>query len=150
MRNKIKLFSLVLIVVLIFSFTACTIPKTATETTSKYPDFIELTLDGERKGADIVFYGTTNLPDGVLLAYEVSLPETLLEEEYFWEEGNLTIKDGKYLGKVSNIPEGKGKAEIWIAFTTILGTEVKQPQGVIDKYGEGLSLIHISEPTRPY
>ena len=34
MRNKIKLFNLVLIVVLIFSFTACTIPKTATETTT--------------------------------------------------------------------------------------------------------------------
>lgn len=34
MRNKIRLFNLVLIVVFIFSFTACTAPKIATETTT--------------------------------------------------------------------------------------------------------------------
>ncbi|MCJ7727714.1 MAG: hypothetical protein MUO96_03620 [Actinobacteria bacterium] len=33
MRPKLRLLNLILIVVFIFSFTACTIPKTATETT---------------------------------------------------------------------------------------------------------------------
>jgi len=144
MRNNRFIICILVIVLLSFSLISCgkqvdttTTTKVAEAATSKYPDIVELTLDGERKGSDVIFYGTTNLPDGVLLAYEVSLPETLLEEEYFWEEGRLTIKDGKYSGKVSNVPEGK--AEIWVAFTTILGTDVedKQPQGVIDKYGAG-------------
>jgi len=145
---KTKFLISTLLIVLIFSFTACNTPKvvtettttqtetTVTETTPEYPDFIELTLGGERKGSDIIFYGTTNLPDGALIVYEVTLPETLYDENYFAETGNLTIKDGKYSGKVSNVPEGKGEAEIWIAFQTILGTEVKQPQGAIVKYGE--------------
>jgi Tol biopolymer transport system component len=34
MRHKLRLFNLVLIVVLVFIFTACTIPKTAAETTA--------------------------------------------------------------------------------------------------------------------
>ena len=34
MRHKLRLFNLILIVVLVFSFTACTIPKTVTETTT--------------------------------------------------------------------------------------------------------------------
>ena len=145
MRHNRFIICILVIVLLSFSLISCgkqvdttATTKVAEAATSKYPDIVKLTLDGERKGSDIIFYGTTNLPDGVLLAYEVSLPETLLEEEYFWEEGRLTIKDGKYSGKISNVPEGKGKAEIWVAFQTILGTDVedKQPQGVMDKYGE--------------
>ena len=34
MKHKLRLFNLVLIVVFIFSLTACTTPKTATETTT--------------------------------------------------------------------------------------------------------------------
>jgi hypothetical protein len=43
MRHKLKLFNLVIIVVLIFSFTACTTPKTVTETTTVQNTIIETT-----------------------------------------------------------------------------------------------------------
>ena len=33
MRHKIKLFNLILVLVFVFSFTSCTVPKTTTETT---------------------------------------------------------------------------------------------------------------------
>lgn len=115
---------------------ASTTTMTTEATTPKYPDIIELTLDGSRSGSDILFSGITNLPDGVLITYEVTIPETLYEENYFVETGNLSIKDGKYSGEVNNFPVEKGKAEIWVSFQTILGTDIKQPQGVIDKYGE--------------
>jgi hypothetical protein len=59
------------------------------------------------------------------------------EENPFYESGNITGKGGKYSYKINNIPEDKGKTEIWVAFQTILGRDVKQPQGVMDKYGAG-------------
>ena len=43
MRHTLKLLNLVLIVVFIFSFTTCTIPKTATETTTAKTTTIEIT-----------------------------------------------------------------------------------------------------------
>ena len=43
MRHKLRLFKLILIVVLVFSFTACTIPKTAKETTTVQNTIIETT-----------------------------------------------------------------------------------------------------------
>jgi hypothetical protein len=100
----------------------------------KLPDVVTLTLEGKRENGDIIFYGTSNLPDGVLLSYEVSIPETLQEEEYIWEDGILEIEDCQFLGEVSNFPEGE--VEVWVAFQTILGTELSQPQEVIEKYGE--------------
>lgn len=44
MRHKLRLFNLILIVVFIFSFTACTIPKTATETTAAETTTVETTI----------------------------------------------------------------------------------------------------------
>ena len=46
MRHKLRLFNLVLIIILIFSFTACTTLKTATKTTIE-----ELPLDDKAHGA---------------------------------------------------------------------------------------------------
>ena len=43
MRHKLRLFNLILIVVFIFSFTACTIPKTVTETTTAETTIMETT-----------------------------------------------------------------------------------------------------------
>jgi len=43
MRHKLRLLNLILIVVFIFSFTACTIPKTATETTTAETITVETT-----------------------------------------------------------------------------------------------------------
>jgi len=43
MRHKLRLFNLILIVVFIFSLTACTIPKTVTETTTAETTIIETT-----------------------------------------------------------------------------------------------------------
>ena len=43
MRHKLRLFNLVIIVVFIFSFTACTAPKTAAETTTVQTTIIETT-----------------------------------------------------------------------------------------------------------
>ena len=44
MRHKLRLFNLILIVVFIFSFTACTIPKTVTETITAETTIIETTI----------------------------------------------------------------------------------------------------------
>jgi hypothetical protein len=143
MKNKLLVTFVLIIVLLSFNLFSCnkqadvvTTTKVAEAITSNYPDIIELTLDGERKGSDIFFYGSTNLPDGVFIVYEVTIPEQFSQgiENPYYEAGNLIIKDSKFSGKVSNVPNLK--AEIWIAFQTILGTDIKQPQGVIDKYGE--------------
>jgi hypothetical protein len=70
MRNKIKLFSLILIVVFIFSFTACTIPKTATETTIAQTAVTE-TMPPETTTAETTTVETT--------APETTIPETTAE-----------------------------------------------------------------------
>ena len=56
MGHKLRLFSLTLIVVFIFSFTACTIPKTATETTAAETTIPETTASVATVKGKIAFY----------------------------------------------------------------------------------------------
>lgn len=140
MINKKFIIYLLLIILLSISLISCskqvvntTITKVAEETTSKYPDIVKLTLDGERKGSDILFYGTTNLPDGVLLAYNLDITKQGVISYPLGDDRNLIIKDGKYSVTVSDVPDGIVK--VWVCFSTIVPPD-KQPQGAIDKYGE--------------
>ena len=56
MKHKLRLLNLVLIVVFIYSFTACTIPKTATETTTAVTTKTETTAPEATTKVKIAFY----------------------------------------------------------------------------------------------
>jgi hypothetical protein len=121
MRNKLRLLNLVLIVVFIFSFTACTTPKTAatsTETTTASQTVAETTQPQNnppvaiivRKGDLIInqnlkFDGSTSYDkDNDFLSYEWNLPDgkklntesiEFMPLEYGDYEITLTVSDGK-------------------------------------------------------
>jgi len=96
---------------------------------------VALTLVAERAGGAVIFEGTTDLPDGALIAYEVS--RDYGDEEWpanpWATEGTVAVKRGAYRGRVENAPEGTIK--VWVAFQTILGAET-QPADVLETFGE--------------
>jgi len=89
--------------------------------------YVEFTLKAKRNGDTIKLSGTTNLPDGALLAYSLEWAQDLTE-------GTLLVSDGRFEGSVSDVPSGP--VEAWVAFQTILGAGKSQPQELIDRFGE--------------
>ena len=71
MRHKLRLFNLILIVVFIFSFTACTIPKTVTETITAETTIIETTASETTAKDKIAFVWTRLLS----LSKDIFIPE---------------------------------------------------------------------------
>jgi hypothetical protein len=104
---------------------------TAKQSEPTKPDdtYVELELtSASRQGSDILFEGTTNLPDGALIAYEVTN-----DNATYFVDGNATVAGGKFQGTAAAAPEGP--IEVWVAFQTIVAGAT-QPAEIIDTYGE--------------
>lgn len=116
-------------------------------TTETEATTVALTLEAERAGGAVVLTGTTDLPDGALLAYEVSRDygDEALPADPWWQEGTLAVEGGAYRAEIADAP--RGTIEAWVAFQTILG-EGTQPADVLETFGEAgerLSGENVSE-----
>jgi hypothetical protein len=94
--------------------------------------FVELSLNPRIQGNLLIIEGTTDLPNRALLMYEVShvSPDPMVAN------GTMDVLEGRYLRQVdlSNWPAGT--IAVWVGFQTIFGNDVKQPEEIIERFGE--------------
>lgn len=99
------------------------------------PPVISLTLSPTLRGDTLVITGSTDLPNGTLIAYEIR------------HEGEYTPLATVAVPSLNSFSIGTsateslkgwppGKIEVWGAFQTILGRNAKQPPEVISRFGE--------------
>lgn len=103
---------------------------------------IGLTLNANLSLNVLRVSGNANLPDGALISYEISHESwgtrifSPAEMDVRFAGGTTEVRNGKYEFSINVAQWPSGNIETWVAFQTILGTTVKQPQGVIGLYGE--------------
>ena len=101
---------------------------------------VALSLNTDLRQRSLVLSGETDLPTGTLIAYEVQhegfISQPVTEKPQLFEDGELPVVDGRYKGSVSLAGWRPGRVTVWVAFQTILGTSVKQPDEVIAKFGK--------------
>ena len=105
-----------------------------------------LTLNAKVNSAGVVHaYGGANLPDG---AYIIWGAQHVVPEQNVWAgaQGLTQVRNGTYKFDIKATDLSKGDLVIvWITFQTIIDG-VKQPDSVIEKYGEmgGRMVGHVS------
>lgn len=100
-----------------------------------------LTAEAEISGESLIISGTATVPDGALIAYEIT--DSAWREGGFdedgnplgqWIEGNVPVESGTYSTKVNTNEMSPGEIEIWLAFQTIL-SGAEQPPEIVELYG---------------
>lgn len=100
--------------------------------TAAPPSDVTLTLAPSARGHILTIAGTTNLPNGVLISYEVTPSDTSQVE---FADGFAPVTDGRFTAIVDLNHWPAGDVEVWAAFQTVLDTTHEQPNAVIDRYG---------------
>jgi hypothetical protein len=108
----------------------------------------------------IVIEGTTDLPDGALIAYEVThdafgTSDDLQDSTWdLFADGSVPVQGGRYSVNVPVAGWPSGRVTVWVAFQTVLGATIDgqpadgQPADVIERYGnmgENLTGSNVSE-----
>ncbi len=126
---------IVLAITLLVSVAACGGgEEEATESPAASPDdspVVELTLDAERTGETLKFSGTTNLPDGALLLYRITLPADADGGSSL--EWTGVVNDGRFEGES---PPLNWPVELLVAFQMDLDRDGQQPAELIERFGE--------------
>lgn len=91
---------------------------------------VAFTFTPHVQGRSVVIDGTTDLPDGTWISYEID-PKTLGIGTPV--DGATAVKKGKYHAIVQ--VDFSGGAEAWAAFQTVLGSQT-QPKAIIDRFGD--------------
>jgi hypothetical protein len=93
---------------------------------------VQLTLNPYVQNNLLMVEGTTDLPDRTLLLYEVSeistAPMVL--------NGTMPVLDGRYARQVDLTGWHADTIVVWVAFQTLLDGNEKQPEEVIERFGE--------------
>lgn len=100
---------------------------------------VSLTLEPEINGDTLIVKGTTDLPDGALITYEVTSNkprQTLEETSRFRYEGSARVKDGRYAAEVDLSDWPQGSIRIWAAFQAMRRNTVEQPEAILERFGE--------------
>lgn len=90
---------------------------------------VTLTLKATRAGTSLHLSGTTNLPGGAVITYEVQE----VNSAWITDDEHAKVKHGRYGVVVKSVPQDR--LEVWAAFVIMDGV-VKQPQKLVDMYGE--------------
>jgi hypothetical protein len=129
-----------LLVLSIFCFWACGGHSAPPGAETSSPPTVSLTLSPTLRGDTIFITGSTDLPDGALIAYEIrhegAARRTNVPIEKLFQEGNATVTNGAYAAAVSLNGWPLGRIEVWAAFQTVVGTDARQPAEVISRFGE--------------
>lgn len=96
------------------------LPKVETHITA------QATVDGQVAHVT----GETNLPDGALIAYSVSAPDS---SEAMPADGTTTVRDGRFALSVDISSLAPGPATVYLSFA--VGAELDQPLNVSLLYG---------------
>lgn len=105
---------------------------------SNNPPAVELDFEPVIEGTVLKLSGTTNLPDGAIIVWDIS-PGPNYQGQFEFDmvkEGTAKVENGKWQASISleNMP--KGEIEIWVGFQTIMRESEKQPPQIIEMYGE--------------
>lgn len=104
------------------------------------PPVVSLTLSPILRGTTLFIIGSTDLPNGTVIAYEIrhegAATRTDVPIEKLFKEGMVTVADGGYSATESLKGWPPGRIEVWAAFPTILDTKAKQPPEIISRFGE--------------
>jgi hypothetical protein len=99
---------------------------------------IVLTLSTEIQGDVLNISGRTNLPNRAILLYKVgqvsAAPMSI--------DGTLAVLDGGYATQVDISGLPPGTIEVWVGFQTLLIGNERQPEEVIERYGEAGENLH--------
>ena len=107
---------------------------------------VELSMAPRVEDQGILVEGTTDLPDGARIAYEVTheafgTSDDL--EDATWDlfaDGSVAVRGGRYSATVPVAGWPAGAVTVWVAFqpdfSEAVDAENGQPAGVIDRYGE--------------
>ena len=93
---------------------------------------VQLSLFPSIEGNLLIIEGFTDLPDRAILMYEVkqvSANPTVLN-------GTLPVLDGKFSRQVDLTGWHAGTISVWVGFQTLLEQGEKQPDEVIERFGE--------------
>lgn len=93
---------------------------------------VELSLNPRILGNLLLIEGQTDLPNRTLLLYEA----TAVSSAPKVETGTLDVLDGRYLRQVDIQGWQAGTIAVWVGFQTLLPNNQKQPEAVIEKFGE--------------
>jgi hypothetical protein len=129
-----------LVVISILCFWACSGHSAPPVAETSAPPTVSLTLLPTVRGDTLFITGSTDLPNGALIAYEIrhegAATRTDVPIKKLFQEGNATVTNGGYAATVSVNGWPRGKIEVWAAFQTVLGTDARQPAEVISRFGE--------------
>lgn len=93
---------------------------------------VELSLDVELLGDRIVANGIATVPDGALIAFEVSGPEDCTDCR---ADGRVPVMGEEFSFSINIAAWTDGEYTVWAAFQPVIDGG-SQPQEVIDRYGE--------------
>ncbi len=98
---------------------------------------VELDMDARVADGTISVDGTTDLPDGALIAYEVTLDNSAEDAEILdlFDTGTASVSDGTFLFDVPIDSWPAGDVTIWVTFQTVVAGD-SQPASVLEKYGD--------------
>lgn len=138
-----KRLYLLLLVAIMVLLTACSFSdsnKTPTveNNPSSKPPAVELDFQPVIEGKILKLVGKTNLPDGAMIAWEVS-PGPNYQGQFEFDmikEGAAKVQNGQWQTSISLEGMPKGELEVWAGFQTIMREEYKQPAEIIAIYGE--------------
>ena len=109
---------------------------------------VALTMEARVEDRSIVVEGTTDLPDGALIAYEVTHDDFATSDATMdlFADGTVPVDGGSY-SVTTPVPDWPpGDVTVWVAFQTLLASD--QPADVVERYGvmgEHLSGSNITE-----
>ncbi len=107
---------------------------------------VELAMASKVVGSTIVVEGTTDLPDGARIVYEVTHESFGTSDDFqdvtwgLFADGSVPVEDGGYAFTVPVAGWPAGDVTVWTAFQPDIGEDVDpehgQPAVVMERYGE--------------
>lgn len=105
-----------------------------------FPPMVALRVNASLEGNDLAIAGTTDLPDGTVLTYEVRHDRMPIDHEtpewMLFEEGTATVAGGRFEAAVDASQLDPGLFEVYVAFKTDLPGGAQQPSAVLEAYGQ--------------
>ena len=105
---------------------------TVAAATPAYGQTVELNLNPRILGNLLIIEGQTDLPNRTLLRYEASEVSSVPKVE----TGTLDVLDGRYFRQVDLYGWHAGTIAVWVGFQTLLPSDQKQPEAVLEQFGE--------------
>lgn len=105
---------------------ACSSPWRPTSTE------VNLDLEPRLEGRTVVIAGTTDLPDGVYLLWDVTL---LRGEPRPFDQGEMQVRDRRFEERVDVSSWPEGEIEVWVGFELYGDSDYQQPREVVDWFG---------------